>query len=279
MKLDDIVISKAIVERYFSKFSDSLEMDVALVGAGPSNMVCGALLGEAGIKTVLFECKLAPGGGMWGGGMMFNEIVIQDSALPLMEKMGIRTHAYQDGYHTADSVESCSALITRCVQAGTRIFNLIKAVDVMFREENGTKRINGLVLQWTPIDDLGTHVDPLTVRATYVVDGTGHPAEVCSIITRKLDASLNTPTGGVVGEMSMWADRGETLTIENATEVFPGLFVTGMAANATVGAPRMGPVFGGMLLSGEKIANVLIERLKPKVSLPLSSMKNADRAK
>jgi thiamine thiazole synthase len=35
-----------------------------------------------------------------------------------------------------------------------------------------------------------------------------------------------------------------------------------MAANATFGGPRMGPIFGGMLLSGEKVAQELIQRLK-----------------
>jgi thiamine thiazole synthase len=83
MKLDDIIISKAIIDRYFSKLTDMLDLDVALAGGGPSNLVCGTLLGEAGIKAVIFDDKVAPGGGMWGGGMMFNEIVVQDSALPL----------------------------------------------------------------------------------------------------------------------------------------------------------------------------------------------------
>jgi len=262
MKLDDIIISKAIIDRYFSKLTDILEVDVALAGAGPSNLVCGALLGEAGVKAVIFDDKVAPGGGMWGGGMMFNEIVVQDSALSLMEKMGIRTYEYQVGYHTADSVESCSTLISRCVKSGTRILNMIKVEDVMFGKENGKERINGLVLQWSTVSKLGLHVDPLTVRSKYVVDGTGHPAEICNIITRKINAKLNTPTGGVAGEMSMWADEGEALTVNNAIEVFPGLFVTGMAANAALGAPRMGPVFGGMLLSGEKVANTLINRLR-----------------
>jgi len=261
MILDDIKVSQAIIQEYYKKLLEILELDVALVGGGPSNLVCGALLGEKGVKAALFESKLAPGGGMWGGGMMFNEIVVQESALPLIQKMGIRYRDYGDGYYTADSVESTSALISNCVKSGTKIFNLIKVVDVMFREEDKKKRIGGLVLQWTPVEHMGLHVDPLTFRAHYVVDGSGHPAEVCTIVARKMDARLDTPTGGVVGERSMWADRGEQLTIDNASEIYPGLYVTGMAANASKGAPRMGPIFGGMLLSGEKIAHELIKKL------------------
>ncbi|HEX58824.1 MAG TPA: ribose 1,5-bisphosphate isomerase, partial [Methanomicrobia archaeon] len=44
-------------------------------------------------------------------------------------------------------------------------------------------------------------------------------------------------------------------------EVYPGLFVAGMAANAVAGAHRMGAVFGGMLLSGKKVADIIL-RLK-----------------
>lgn len=262
MKLDDITITKAIIENFYKKFLEVLEVDVALVGGGPANLVCGTLLGQEGIKTALFESKLAPGGGMWGGGMMFNEIVVQETALPLLKKMNIHYAPYSDGYYTADSVESAAALISNCVKSGTKIFNLMKIVDVMFREADGEKRINGLVLQWTPVEHINLHVDPLTIRAQYVIDGTGHPAEVCSLIAKKMDARLDTRTGGVVGEMSMWADRGEELTLDNSREIYPGLYVLGMAANASQGAPRMGPVFGGMLLSGEKIARELIEKIK-----------------
>lgn len=262
MQLDDVKISQAIINSYFKKLLSCLEVDVALVGAGPANLVCGALLGRAGVKTALFESKLAPGGGMWGGGMMFNEIVIQESALPLLKQINVRNREYEKGYYTVDSVECVSTLISTCVQAGTPIFNLIKVVDVMFREEKDQKRVNGLVLQWTPVEHAGLHVDPLTIRAKYIVDGSGHPAEVCSIVSRKMDVKLNTPSGQVMGEMSMWADRGEELTIANTVEIFPGLFVVGMAANAAMGSPRMGPIFGGMLLSGEKAAGELLKKLR-----------------
>lgn len=261
MKIDDITVSQAIIERYYKKLLDILEIDAALVGGGPANLVCGTILGENGIKAALFESKLAPGGGMWGGGMMFNEIVVQDSALPILQEMGIDYKEYSPGYFTADSVEAASTLISRCVKSGTKIFNLIKVVDVMFREEKKKKRVGGLVLQWTPVEHINLHVDPLTIRAQYIVDGTGHQAEVCAIITRKIDAQLNTGTGKVMGEMSMWADRAEELTIENTAEIFPGLYVTGMAANAAKGGPRMGPIFGGMLLSGKKVALELLGKL------------------
>ena len=261
MKLDDIEISRAIIENFYKKFIDSLDLDIALVGAGPSNLMVGILLGEKNIKTAIFESKLAPGGGIWGGGMMFNEIVVQDSALHLFDKVGVEYKKNKKGYYTADSVELASTLISKCVKSNVKIFNLIKVVDVMFREIKGEKKVNGLVLQWSPVEHINLHVDPLTIRAKYVVDGTGHPAEVCSVLSRKMGVELDSKTGKVIGEMSMWAERGEELTIDNASEVFPGLFATGMAGNAVKGTPRMGPIFGGMLLSGEKIAGIISEKL------------------
>ncbi len=261
--IDDVVISRAIIDSYFEKLKSVLELDVALVGAGPSNLVAGYFLARAGIKTALFESKLAPGGGMWGGGMMFNEIVVQSEAAQILEELGVACRKYRDDYWIADSVGTVSALIFNCVKQGTKIFNLIKAVDVLFREDQkNEKRVSGLVLQWTPVEHLNLHVDPLSVSARYVVDGSGHPAEICQIICRKMDTKLWTRTGGVVGEMSMWAEKGETETIKNSGEVFPGVYVLGMAANAVKGAPRMGPVFGSMILSGRKVAEELVCRLK-----------------
>jgi len=262
MKLDDITISRSIVESYMEKLLESLSVDVALVGAGPANLIAGYYLAKEGLKAVIFESKLAPGGGMWGGGMMFNEIVIQDDAIHIIKEMGIAYRPKGDGYYTMDSVESSSAMISKCVKAGTVIFNLIKATDVLFREENGQPRVSGLVISWSPVENLGLHVDPLGIKAPYVVDGTGHPAEICRIVTRKMNVKLNTKTGDVVGEMPLWAEKGEQFTVDNTKEVFPGLFVAGMAANNVFGGPRMGPIFGGMILSGRKVAEIISLKAK-----------------
>jgi len=39
------------------------------------------------------------------------------------------------------------------------------------------------------------------------------------------------------------------------------LSVCGMCANAVFGGPRMGPIFGGMLLSGRKVAQELTKKV------------------
>jgi thiamine thiazole synthase len=261
MKLEEVVISRLIIESYTEKLLGLLEVDVAMVGAGPANLTAGYYLGQAGIRAVLLESKLAPGGGMWGGGMLFNEAVLQEDAVDIAREMGIRIIDRKDGYYTFDTVEGAACLSCRCIQAGSRILNGIRVEDVSFRETNGIKRVCGLVINWSPVKSLDLHVDPISIRASYVIDGTGHPAEITSLITRKLGVRLNNSTGQVVGELPLWAEEGEVFTVTNTNEVYPGLFVVGMAANNAYGGPRMGPIFGGMLLSGRKAARMIIERL------------------
>jgi sulfide-dependent adenosine diphosphate thiazole synthase len=257
MKLDDIKISRAIIESYKDKLVDALDVDVAIVGAGPAGMTCAYYLAKAGKKVVIFERKLSVGGGMWGGGIMFNEIVIQDKAKEITDEFGIRTRKYEPGYYLADSIESVSTICSKTVKAGVKIFNLLSAEDVMIRKG----RICGLVLNWTAVEIAHLHVDPITMRAKFVVDATGHAAEVINIVARKSGLKLKTKTGKVMGEQSMWADVGEETIIRNTKEVAPGLYTCGMCANAVFGAPRMGPIFGGMLLSGKKLSKDLLKKL------------------
>ncbi|MFO7783955.1 MAG: sulfide-dependent adenosine diphosphate thiazole synthase [Desulfatiglandales bacterium] len=257
MELNEVVITRAIIEKYMDKLLSHLETDVAIVGGGPSGLIAGYELAKAGKKVALFERKLSIGGGVWGGGMMFNEIVVQEEARHILDELGIRHHRVQEQYYVSDAVETASTLTSRAVQAGLTVFNCITVEDVLMRED----RILGLVINWAPVDMAGLHIDPLTVRSAFVIDATGHATEIVRVVQDKVPGRLLTPTGKVEGEKSMWSDRAESLTLENTREAFPGLMVAGMAANATFGGPRMGPIFGGMLLSGVKAAGLILERL------------------
>ena len=105
-------------------------------------------------------------------------------------------------------------------------------------------------------------MDPLTIMSKAVLEGTGHDCEIARVVARKNDIKLNTPTGGVIGERSLNVELGESTTVENTKEIYPGLYVCGMAASAVSGTPRMGPIFGGMLMSGKKVAEEIIAKLK-----------------
>jgi thiamine thiazole synthase len=253
MVLDEITISRAIVASQAEKFLDYLDMDVAVVGGGPSGLTAAAVLGGQGWKVGLVEKKLSIGGGMWGGGMMLPRIVVQEEARGLLDRFHIRYTEFREGYYVAASVEAVSKLTSAACDAGVEFFNLFSVEDVMIR---GDGRLSGLVVNWTPVEMAGLHVDPLTLGCRYAVDATGHDAVLARLVERK---------GGdvrVQGEGFMWADRAESRILSHTREIFPGLVVCGMAANAVAGENRMGPVFGGMLLSGERAASLVAERLR-----------------
>ena len=104
--LDELTISKAITESFMKDFLDAMEVDAAVGGAGPSGMTAAYYLAKEGIKTVIFERSLRPGGGMPGGGMMFNTIVVQEEAKEILDEFGVRNREYEEGYYVADSLEA-----------------------------------------------------------------------------------------------------------------------------------------------------------------------------
>jgi thiazole biosynthesis enzyme len=257
--MDEVIISRAIVESYMKDFMESMEADVAVAGAGPAGLVTAYYLAKEGIKAIVFERQLRVGGGMSGGGMMFNRIVLQEEGKQILDEFEVSVKEYEKGYYVADSLEAISTICARAIKAGAKIFNLISVEDVMVREND---RITGLVLNWSAVSWSKLHVDPLTVRCKVAVDATGHDAEVCRIVANKIGPKLRTKTGGVIGEKSMWAEKGEEVILENTREVYPGLVVAGMTANAVFGSPRMGAIFGGMLLSGKKAARLATELIR-----------------
>ncbi len=256
MSIDDIAISRAILGDYADRLAQAFESDVLIAGGGPSGLVAATKLAKKDLRVVVLEKRLSPGGGTWGGGMLFNTVVLQNEAERLLTEFGVRYAVDEGGQLIAQSVELASALILKAVQAGVTVLNAVIVEDVMVVEE----RVAGLVANFTPVSVTGLHVDPLSFGSRAVLDATGHDAVVAGFL-QKHRLQLRTPSGGLEGEGAMWAEKGEEAVVNYTREIFPGAYVSGMAACAVFGGPRMGPIFGGMLLSGEKAADLISKAL------------------
>ncbi len=251
----EVDITKGIIKNHMEALDRSLESDVVIVGAGPSGLVAGGYLAQKGYNITVLEKRLAPGGGIWGGGMGFKYVVIQEEAKDILDDFNIPSRPYEKGLLAVDAITFASGLIFNASVMGVNIFNLTAVEDLLVREG----RVVGVVINNTFAKMNQFPIDPLTLEAKAVVDATGHDHEVVKTLSQKNDITLNTPTGKPLGERSLFAESAEQAVVTNTKEVYPGLFVCGMATAAVYGGYRMGPIFGGMLLSGKKLAGLLEE--------------------
>jgi thiamine thiazole synthase len=258
-------IASRIIKEFSEIMTDALQLDVAVVGAGPAGLTAARYLASEGVKTAVFERNLWVGGGMWGGGMLFPRIVIERDSAHLLREIGVRLSG--DNLLTADAVEVVAKCTSAAIDAGCRILTGLEAEDIVVKN----RRVCGIVVNWTAVNLAKLHVDPIGIESKLVIDATGHEASIAKMLEKKVDGvRFPTSTGKIMGEGPMHAEVAENQVVEYTQEIFPGLIVAGMAVNAVFGLPRMGPVFGGMLLSGKKAAEIALHLLERNKSQPVN---------
>jgi thiamine thiazole synthase len=248
-------ITTTIVERFASDLVDAVEGDVVIIGAGPSGLVAARDLAGAGYKVLIVERNNYLGGGFWIGGYLMNKVTVRSPADRILDELGVPYETVSEGLHVADGPHACSKLIAAACDAGVKFANMTTVDDVVLREEN---RVAGVVINWTPVGALPraiTCVDPVAIESRIVVDATGHDA---AVVQKLADRGLIK----LVGTGAMWVERSEDAIVEHTGQVHPGLVVIGMAVSTVHGLPRMGPTFGGMLVSGKRGAECVLSLLQ-----------------
>src|SRR5450756_595387 len=136
MPLSEIEVTRGILEAFSRDFLECLSLDVAIAGGGPAGMTAAYFLAREGVKVAIFERNLHVGGGMWGGGMLFPRIIIQEGAREILEEFGVRLEAFREGYYVGDSVETVAKVTAAAVDAGVRVWVGVSVEDVLIREES-----------------------------------------------------------------------------------------------------------------------------------------------
>lgn len=252
--VEEPLITKSILERGVEGLLKLVDVDVIIIGAGPSGVTAAYYLAKEGVKAVIFEKELHFGGGTGGGGMLIPKIVVQKPADDVLREFDIKLEQVEEGVFVADPAETIAKSTASAISAGAKLVLGITVNDLIYRENE----VVGAVCQWTAVQKAGIHVDPLAFKAKAVVDCTGHGAEIAKVAAEKIpELKLEVP-----GEKAMWASLSERLIVEKTGEVKPGFFVAGMAVAAVHRLPRMGPIFGGMFLSGRKVAQEILAKLR-----------------
>jgi len=247
----EIDISRAIMHEYNRRVLEHLENDVVIVGGGPAGLAAGYYLAKTGVKTLILEKRLSIGGGIWGGAAGCCVIALEDTEIT--DEIGIPTKK-QKGLYLGDAIEFAAGLAIAAKKAGAEILNLMQAEDIIIKK----KSVEGVVVNNTAIVAAGLHVDPYCISSKYLVDATGHAAEIVAIL-RKRNPQL-FPKG--VQEGFMDVEKSEAGVIKKTGEVYPGLFLAGMSVASVHNLPRMGPIFGGMLKSGKKAAEMICAKMQ-----------------
>jgi len=250
-------VTRAIIESYLKQFTEYVESDVIIVGAGPSGMVAGRELARKGLKTVIIERNNYLGGGFWVGGYFMNKLTLRAPSQEYLDGLGVPYARAAEGLYVADAHHACASLISAACQAGVKFFSLTYLEDVVIRQDN---RVSGVVINWSPIAHLPREIaalDPVPLETGVVIDATGHDACVLKKLEKRGLIKLSV-------EGALWINKSEDAVVQNTREIYPGLIVAGMAVASFYGLPRMGPTFGGMLLSGQQAAKVALGVLERK---------------
>jgi thiamine thiazole synthase len=246
-------VTRAIVSGFAKEFDEHIENDVIVIGAGPSGLVAAMEFAKQGQKVLVVESNNYLGGGFWIGGYLMNKVTFRAPAQEVLDEIGVPYQEASEGLYIADGPHACSKLIAAACDAGVKFLNMTKFDDVVLRDG----RVCGAVINWTPVSALPraiTCVDPVAIESRLMLDATGHDAVVVRSLEKRGLVEIK-------GFGAMHVEVSEDAVVENTKEIFPGLIVGGMAAATTFGLPRMGPTFGGMLLSGKRAAEVTMEVL------------------
>ncbi|WMV39852.1 hypothetical protein MTR67_033237 [Solanum verrucosum] len=258
--IKESIVAREMTRRYMTDMITYADTDVVIVGAGSAGLSCAYELSKnPDVQVAILEQSVSPGGGAWLGGQLFSAMVVRKPAHLFLNELGI-DYDEQDHY----VVIKHAALFTSTIMSkllarpNVKLFNAVATEDLIVK--NG--RVGGVVTNWSLVSqnhDTQSCMDPNVMEAKVVVSSCGHDGPMGATGVKRLRSigMINS----VPGMKALDMNAAEDAIVRLTREVVPGMIVTGMEVAEIDGAPRMGPTFGAMMISGQKAAHLALRAL------------------
>ncbi|XP_031478294.1 thiamine thiazole synthase, chloroplastic [Nymphaea colorata] len=258
--IKESIVSREMTRRYMMDMITYADTDVVVVGAGSAGLSCAYELSKnPNVRVAIVEQSVSPGGGAWLGGQLFSAMVVRKPAHLFLDELGV-PYDEQDNY----VVIKHAALFTSTIMSkllarpNVKLFNAVAAEDLIVKGG----RVAGVVTNWALVSmnhDTQSCMDPNVMEAKVVVSSCGHDGPFGATGVKRLkDIKM---IDEVPGMKALDMNAAEDAIVRLTREVVPGMIVTGMEVAEIDGAPRMGPTFGAMMISGQKAAHLALKAL------------------
>ncbi|XP_030441853.1 thiamine thiazole synthase, chloroplastic-like [Syzygium oleosum] len=258
--IKESIVSREMTRRYMMDMITYADTDVVVVGAGSAGLSCAYELSKnPDVQVAIIEQSVSPGGGAWLGGQLFSAMVVRKPAHRFLDELEIE-YDEQDNY----VVIKHAALFTSTIMSkllarpNVKLFNAVAAEDLIVKNN----RVGGVVTNWALVSmnhDTQSCMDPNVMEAKVVVSSCGHDGPFGATGVKRLKSIGMIDT--VPGMKALDMNTAEDAIVGLTREVVPGMIVTGMEVAEIDGAPRMGPTFGAMMISGQKAAHLALKSL------------------
>ncbi|KAG1453021.1 hypothetical protein G6F56_007671 [Rhizopus delemar] len=246
-------VSREMVTRYMNDMLHYAESDVVIVGCGSAGLSCAwELSKDPSLKIAIIEQSVSPGGGCWLGGQLFSAMVVRKPADKFLDELEIPYDEKDDYVVVKHAALFTSTILSKILlRPNVKLFNATAVEDLIVKNN----KVAGVVTNWTLVTlnhNTQSCMDPNVIESKVIVSGTGHDGPMGASGVKRLESI------GLIdhkkGMLSLDMNAAEDDIVRYTREVVPGMVVTGMELAELDGAPRMGPTFGAMLISGQKAA-------------------------
>jgi len=255
------IVSREMTTRYFDDLYKYADADVIIVGSGSAGLACAYELSKhPDVSVALIEQSVSPGGGAWLGGQLFSAMVVRKPADRFLAELGIPFEDQGDYVVLKHAAMYTSTILSKVLEApNVKLFNATCVEDLIIKES----KVAGVVTNWSTVTlfghDTQSCMDPNVLESKVVVSACGHDGPFGATgVKRLVQLGLVENVPGM-GALDM--NKAEDAVVQHTREVYPGMIVTGMEVAEVDGAPRMGPTFGAMFISGQKAAYLALKSL------------------